>query len=79
MHAIDRRHPYTDVTLQNVTLPPTFFKYFASKNQLPGLSISETLLEYGLILLFSPRLLLFQNIIVYVWSKQPHMQFFYKS
>ena len=41
-----------------------FFNQFASKNELTGLSISETLLEYGLILLFSLRLLLFQNIIV---------------
>ena len=27
-----------------------FFKHFASKNQLPGLSVSETLVENGLIL-----------------------------
>ena len=44
--------------------PQMFFNHFASKNELTGLSISETLLEYGLILLFSLRLLLFQNIIV---------------
>ena len=32
----------------NVTLPQVFFKYFASKNQLPGLSISRALVENGL-------------------------------
>ena len=32
---------------ENVTLPQVFFKYFASKNQLPGLSISGTLVENG--------------------------------
>ena len=31
-----------------------FFKHFASKNQLPGLSISETLVENGLSKLMSP-------------------------
>ena len=29
-----------------------FFKHFASKNQLPGLSVSGTLVENGLIVLF---------------------------
>ena len=33
---------------QNVTLPQVFFKYFASKNQLPGLSVSGILVENGL-------------------------------
>ena len=33
---------------QNFTLPQVFFKYFASKNQLPGLSVSGTLFENGL-------------------------------
>ena len=35
---------------ENVTLPQVFFKHFASKNQLPGLSIIETLVENGLML-----------------------------
>ena len=34
---------------QNVTLPQVFFKHFASKNQLPGFYVSETLVENGLI------------------------------
>ena len=34
---------------QNVTLPQVFLKHFASKNQLPGLSISGTVVEEGLI------------------------------
>ena len=33
---------------QNVTLPKVFFKHFASKNQLPSLSICGTLVENGL-------------------------------
>ena len=32
-----------------VTLPQVFFKHFASKNQLPGLSVNGTLVENGLI------------------------------
>ena len=32
----------------NVTLSQLFFKQFASKNQLPGSSISGTLVENGL-------------------------------
>ena len=32
----------------NVTLPQVFFKHFASKNELPGLSIIGTLIENGL-------------------------------
>ena len=32
---------------ENVTLPQVFFKHFASKNQLPGLSISGTLAGNG--------------------------------
>ena len=32
----------------NVTLPQVFFKHFASKIQLPGLSVSETLVKNGL-------------------------------
>ena len=35
--------------VKNVTLPQVFFKYFASKNQLPGLSINGALVENGLI------------------------------
>ena len=35
-------------TLGNVTLPQQFFKYFVSKNQLPGLSVSGTLVKNGL-------------------------------
>ena len=31
----------------HVTLPQVLFKHFASKHQLPGLSISGTLLENG--------------------------------
>ena len=31
-----------------VTLPQVFFKHFAGKNQLPGLSVSGTLVENGL-------------------------------
>ena len=38
---------------QNVTLPQVFLKYFASKNQLPGFYISQTLVENGLIILTS--------------------------
>ena len=34
--------------LSNVTLPEVFFNHFARKNQLPGLSVSETLVENGL-------------------------------
>ena len=34
--------------LQNVTFPQLFFKHFSSKNQLPGLSVSGTLVENGL-------------------------------
>ena len=30
---------------QNATVPQVFFKHFASKNQLPGLSISGTLVK----------------------------------
>ena len=33
---------------KNVTVPQVFFKYFASKNQLPGFSVSGTLVENGL-------------------------------
>ena len=33
---------------ENVTRPQLFFKHFASKSQLPGLSVSGTLLENGL-------------------------------
>ena len=36
---------------KNVTLPQVFFKYFASKNQLPGFYISGTLVENELIIL----------------------------
>ena len=32
----------------NVTLPQVLFKLFASKNQLPGLSLTGTLVENGL-------------------------------
>ena len=39
----------TCIFTENVTLPQVFFKYFASKNQVPGLSISGTLVENGLI------------------------------
>ena len=34
----------------NVTLTQVFFKYFTSKNQLPGLSVNSTLVENGLML-----------------------------
>ena len=34
--------------MQVVTLPQLFFKHFASKNQLPGLSVSGTFVENGL-------------------------------
>ena len=33
---------------ENVTPPQLFFKHFASKSQLPGLSISGKLVENGL-------------------------------
>ena len=33
---------------KNVTVPQVFFKHFASKNQLPGFSVSGTLVENGL-------------------------------
>ena len=39
----------TCIFAENVTLPQVFFKHFASKNQLPGLSIIGTLVENGLI------------------------------
>ena len=35
-----------------MALTQVFFKHFASKNQLPGLSMSETLIENGLSLNF---------------------------
>ena len=35
----------------SVTLQQVFFEHFAGKNQLPGLSISQTLVENGLIFL----------------------------
>ena len=35
---------------ENVTLPQVFSKHFASKSQLPGLSVSGTLVENGLML-----------------------------
>ena len=38
----------TNIFTDNVTLPQVFFKHFASKNQLPGLSISGILVENGL-------------------------------
>ena len=39
--------------LQNITLPQVSLKNFASKNQLPGFYISQTLVENGLIILTS--------------------------
>ena len=39
----------TCIFTENDTLPQVFFKHFASENQLPGLSVSETLVENGLI------------------------------
>ena len=39
----------TCIFTENVTLPQVLFKHFASKNQLPGLSMNETLVENGLI------------------------------
>ena len=41
--SVDDLHIY----LKNVTLPRVFFERFASKNQLPGSSISGTLVENG--------------------------------
>ena len=38
----------TCIITQNFTLPQVFFKHFASKSQLPGLSVSGTLFENGL-------------------------------
>ena len=38
----------SDILSKNVTLPQVFLKYFASKNQLPGFYIGETLVENGL-------------------------------
>ena len=35
----------TGIFAENVTLPKSFFKHFASKNQLPGLSVTGTLVE----------------------------------
>ena len=37
----------TCIFTQNVTFPQVIFKPFASKNQLPGFYISETLVENG--------------------------------
>ena len=39
----------TCIFTENITLPHVFFKHFASKHQLPGLSVSGTLVENGLI------------------------------
>ena len=38
----------SDIFTQNVTLSQVFFKHSARKNQVPGLSISGTLVENGL-------------------------------
>ena len=38
----------TWIFTENVTLSQVFFKHFASKNQLSGLSVSGTLVENGL-------------------------------
>ena len=35
----------SDILSKDVTFPQVFFKHFASKNQLPGFYISETLVE----------------------------------
>ena len=35
-------------SLLKMTVPQVFFKHFASENQLPGLSVSGTLVENGL-------------------------------
>ena len=42
----------TCIFVYNATLPQVFFEHFASKNQLPGLSVSVTLFESGLAHLF---------------------------
>ena len=34
--------------INDVTLPQVFLKHFTSKNKLPGLSVSGTLIENGL-------------------------------
>ena len=39
----------SDILSKDVTFPQVFFKHFASKNQLPGLSVNGTLVENGLI------------------------------
>ena len=38
----------TFICSYNITLPQMFFKHFASKNQLTGLSVGGTLVETGL-------------------------------
>ena len=40
----------SDILSKDVTFPQVFFKHFASKNQLPGFYMSETLIENSLIL-----------------------------
>ena len=39
----------TCIFTENIIFAQVFFKHFASKNQLPGLSVSGTLVENGLI------------------------------
>ena len=43
---------YLKSTCEEWHLPQVFFKHFASKNQLAGFYVSETLLEYRLIDIF---------------------------
>ena len=49
--------------MTGVTLPQVFFKYFASKFQIPGLSVNGTLVENGLYNLYS-RVCTFANIFI---------------
>ena len=63
----------TYIFTSNATLPQVFSKHFASKNQLPGLSIIGTLVENGLKTLAR---LPFSNK-QYYWRKfQSHSKFF---
>ena len=38
----------SDILSKDVTFPQVFFKHFASKNQLPGLSVSGRLVDNGI-------------------------------
>ena len=47
-HSVEISFSMTCIFTYDVTLPQLFFKHLVSKSQLPGLSISGTLVENGL-------------------------------